>query len=66
MKRLTLLCMLALASCVSPNAADEARYKVIGPEYRAYVEADPALDATQKQRRLDLVEAWRMSVEAGK
>lgn len=61
MKRVTIvLCLLALSSCVPPNAAVAARYNAIAPEYRAYVEADPSLSEPQKQSRRDLLEAWRL------
>lgn len=60
MKRTLLL--LLCASCVGPNQAEQATYKVIAPAHRAYVESDPALSPQQKQRRLDLLESWRQAV----
>jgi len=63
MKR-TILILFLLGSCVNQSAQAELdTYNAIAPEYSAYVEADPALTAEQKQRRLDTVETWRRRVE---
>jgi hypothetical protein len=57
--------LLCLPSCtVTP--ADVSTYQQIGPAHAAYVQADPALTAEQKQRRLDLVESWRIRVGGAK
>jgi len=50
---------LLLAGCVCPEKADmaalSATWQVVGPEYRAYVEADPQLDEGRKANRRDAV-----------
>lgn len=66
MKRATILCALALTGCVlPPTQADLLTYQSVAPAHAAYVIADPALDPMAKQRRLDLLEAWRIRVRVG-
>jgi len=43
--------------------ADRARLDVIEPEHRSYVLADPLLHQDQKDRRILLLDAWKLSVE---
>lgn len=57
------LLALLLASCVlPPTQAEQLTYKAIAPDHARYVNADPALDPMAKQRRLDLLETWRIRV----
>lgn len=58
------LFLFATACVLPPTQAELATYETVAPEHRAYVEADPRLDVTAKQRRLDLLEAWRIRVGA--
>jgi len=44
------------------EAVQEA-WSVIGPEYQAYVEADPNLDELQKQIRLDTAKQLTLLLE---
>lgn len=66
MKATLVLCFLLAGCWGGPSPADRATYEAIGPEYRAYVQADPSLDAAQQQRRVDHVEAWRLRVGSEK
>lgn len=55
--------LVATAGCVlPPSAAELHTYHAVAPEYRAYVEADPTLPPDAKQRRYDMLEAWRLRV----
>lgn len=60
---------LVTASCAGPAdaylAADLATFKAIAPAHRAYVEADPLLDAEQKTRRLLLISTWELRLRHG-
>lgn len=59
--------LFATASCVlPPTEAELATYQAVAPDHRAYVEADTKLDVQQKQRRLDLLESWRIRVGGAK
>ncbi len=68
MKKITMpavLGLLCLPSCtITP--ADLSTYEQIGPAHVASVQADPTLTAEQKQRRVDLVESWRIRVGGAK
>lgn len=63
------LLFLVTASCAGPSeayvAADLATYEVVAPAHKAYVEADPLLDADQKNRRLLLLQSWELRVRHG-
>lgn len=59
---LPLLCSCGLSEAYV--AADRATYNAIAPEYRAYVEADPALSAEQKARRERTIKAWDARLRA--
>lgn len=52
-------CTIGLFGCASPETADMAAvsqcWKVIGPEYLTYTQADPALSPEQKASRKDTV-----------
>lgn len=53
--------VLACAGCSTPSnyrTADRSRFEVIAPEYDRYVDADPKLDAEQRERRHRLTRAW--------
>jgi len=66
-KSLPLFLLLAFGGCAfQPTQAEKATYEVIAPEHARYVQADTLLAPDQKQRRLDLLEAWRIRVGAGK
>lgn len=59
MKRLRLLPVLLLLGCVAPTTdAEVATYKAIAPEYRSYVQADPALSESDKRLRINTLERW--------
>lgn len=61
-----LLLLLSAGSCTGPAdayvAADKATFEAVAPAYRAYVTADPALDAEQKARRLAVLESWGLRI----
>lgn len=66
MRKLSKVALLLLASCATPDvyvAADRATFKAIATEYRAYVEADPAMSTADKQRRIRTIETWRIRLE---
>jgi hypothetical protein len=44
-------------------AADRATFDAVAPEYRAYVDSDPFLDADQRERRGRTVDVWRRRLE---
>ena len=61
-----ILALLLLTGCaLPPTQAELATYQAVAPEHRAYVENDQKLDVLQKQRRLDLLESWRIRVGGG-
>lgn len=64
LRSLIALCLILLlcVACIGPTSAELATYNTIAPDHRAYVEADPKLDAGQKAARLDLLESWRIRV----
>jgi hypothetical protein len=59
-------CALCPACVLPPTEAEKSTHDVVAPAHRAYVEADPLLDAGAKQRRLDLLESWRVRVGGAK
>lgn len=62
-----LVALLFLTSCtLPPTQAEQATYQAIAPAHRAYVEVDTTLDAAAKQRRLDLLESWRIRAGVAK
>lgn len=59
--------ILCAAGCVlPPTQAELLTYQAVAPAHATYVRADPNLDDLAKQRRLDLLEAWRIRVGAPK
>ncbi len=70
--RFALVLSVALFSgcTIAPSyvKADRATYNAIAPEYRAYVDADPKLDQSEKTRRRGTLQSWdaRLSEEEGK
>lgn len=58
--------LVLLASCASDAyvMADRATFDAVAPEYRAYVQADPALDEATKANRLRTIETWQERLEA--
>jgi hypothetical protein len=59
--------LLALAGCVlPPTEAEKKTYERIAPAHARYVLADPELQPDEKQRKLDLLESWRIRVGAAK
>ena len=40
-------------------------YKAIAPEYKSYVEKDPAMSAEDKQLRLDTIKQWDTTLTEG-
>lgn len=64
-RRLPVLIFLLCAACPNPHAQAELdTFQAIAPEYRGYVEGDPALTPEAKQLRYDTVETWRRRVGA--
>lgn len=57
--------LFALPSCAPITPAERATYDAIAPEHATYVQNDPNLAPDQKQRRLNLLEAWRIRVGGG-
>ena len=71
MKKLCALAALALLTgCEGISVADayvkadRLTYDAIAPAYRAYVEADKALDPAAKQSRMRLLDSWKLHIEA--
>lgn len=65
--RIASLFLLAVPACaLPPSQAEQATYQAIAPAHRAYVEADATLDPAAKQRRVDLLEAWRIRAGVAK
>jgi hypothetical protein len=61
-----LILMACLQGCRTSGEylrADRATFEAISPEYRRYVEADPALSSEEKARRLRTVETWRLRLD---
>ena len=61
--RKALLALAALSSC-SITPAERATFDAIAPAHAVYVASDTSLTPEQIQRRLDLLEAWRIRVGA--
>jgi len=58
--------LLLLASCgISQEyvKADRQTYDAVAPEFRAYVEADPKLDADKKAVRVHALETWDLRLK---
>jgi uncharacterized lipoprotein YajG len=68
MKKLLTCGLLLLASCATPSTlhvvADRATHDAIAPDHRSYVLADPTLTQEQRDRRLLVLETWRIRLEA--
>lgn len=68
MKRLILLCGLLAASCGAPSTAyiqgDRETFDSVGTDYVRYVTNDAALTQEAKDRRLLVIETWRIRLEA--
>lgn len=61
------LVLLSVVGCAAPAsflAAERATYNAVAPEYLDYVNADPKLDAAQKQSRRDTIQAWDAGLRA--
>lgn len=60
--------LLLLLSACSVNktyvVADRATFDAVAKEYLTYVEADVALDDSQKQRRRETIRSWEARVGA--
>lgn len=56
----TILAALLLTGCIGPTPidieADRAFYSAVASEYVRYVQADPTLDAQQKELRMRTIE----------
>jgi hypothetical protein len=61
-----LLALLACSCTLPPTQAERLTYESIAPAHARYVMGDAALDPLAKQRRLDLLETWRIRVGAPK
>ena len=57
-----------LAGCRAPALLEavEAQWSVIGPEYRAYVQADPDLDPQSKEIRIQSADILDMVIKKEK
>lgn len=66
MSKRTLLAALPLllaAGCtLPPTQAELLTFQAIAPDHAVYVQQDVNLPPDAKQRRLDLLEAWRIRV----
>jgi len=67
---LSLVILLSAGCCATTDlirgdytAADRATYDAVAPAYKAYVDADEALDADKKKRRLRTLSTWRLRLE---
>lgn len=59
--------LLLLGACaLPPSQAEMLTYQAIAPDHAIYVQQDLNLPPDAKQRRLDLLEAWRIRVGGGK
>lgn len=60
--RYLLLCLLVAAGCNCKDTvyreADRQTFKVIGPEYAAYVASDTKLTKDEKARRINTLDTW--------
>lgn len=54
------------ADRVFVESADQFANATVGPEYQAYVEADPTLDQAAKQDRFQNLESFRRAVVEAK
>jgi len=57
----------ALCGCSAPASfvvAERATFRAVAPEYLEYVDADPKLNAKQKQSRRDTVAVWDAGLRA--
>jgi ABC-type oligopeptide transport system substrate-binding subunit len=66
LRRFLAILVGAAATACSVTEAEVQTYKSIAPEYRAYVQEDATLQPEQKQRRVDLLESWRIRVGVAK
>lgn len=57
--------ILLFAPACTTTPAERATYDAIAPAHAAYVQNDANLTAQEKQRRLDLLESWRLRVVGG-
>lgn len=67
-KTVAALCAVAvLAGCtMPPTQAELLTFQAVAPEYAAYIVGDPNMPPDGVQRRLDLIESWRIRVGAPK
>jgi hypothetical protein len=69
MKKLSILLFVLLgvaAGCSIPDdyvQADRDTFMAIAPEYASYVSGDQRLDDEQRQRRMLLIDSWRIRLE---
>lgn len=58
------LCLGAFGCVVDKEyvKADRLTFDAIAPDYVKYVEADPALDQEQKDRRKRTIESWKLRI----
>lgn len=55
--------MAGCAPAASYVAAERATYDAVAPEYAAYIDADPSLDAARRSRRHRTLDTWRLRLE---
>lgn len=67
---LPLLLVLALTGCTLPDRAFveavDKSWQAVGPEYRAYLEADGTLDDATRAQRLGTATGFSMLIERAK
>lgn len=58
------LCLFAAGCALDKEyvKADRLTYEAVAPAYLKYVEADPALDQEQKERRKRTVATWKLRI----
>jgi len=60
-------CVLFLSSCglLGGNAQAEADvYSIVAPAHKSYLESDVTMSPDAKQRRFELLDAWRKRIVA--
>ena len=63
------LLLVVLASCAGTAKqyveADKATYDIVALDYASYVNSDPKLDQEQKDRRIRLLDTWKLRIDKG-
>ena len=65
-KAVLTLVLLAGAGCSVQDeyvAADRSTYDVVGPAHEKYLKSDSSLSGEERERRLRLLDSWRLRIE---